>query len=88
MSIEIFYDRPYQINEPESLRNIIIKYICYNIKWMYPKNLITTLLYNHAKMFVSYTSECIYRLDYRCEDKPLGVASIYLDPLIKPNEKN
>ena len=37
MSLQIEYRRPYQINEPESLQNIIIKYVCYNIKWMYPK---------------------------------------------------
>ena len=87
MSLEIYYDRPYQINEPESLQNFIIKYVCYNIKWMYPKKLITSLLYKHIQMFIPYVSECEYRLDYRCKDKLLGVAGIYIDPLIKPNKK-
>ena len=87
MSLEIYKDRPYQINEPESLQNIIINYVCYNIKWMYPKKITTLILYNHAKLFVPYTSECEDRLDYRCKDKPWGVASLYLDPLIKPNKK-
>ena len=81
------YDRPYQIQEPESLQNIVIRYICYNNKWMHPKKIIATLLYKHIKMFVPYTSECEYRLDYRCKDKPWGVATIYLDPLTKPNKK-
>ena len=88
MSLEIEYNRPYQINEPESLQNIIMKYVCYNIKWMYPKKIITLFLYEHTQMFVPYTSECEYRLDYRCNDKPYGVATIYIDPLIKPNKKN
>ena len=87
MSFETYYDRPYQINEPESLQNIIIKYVCYNIKSRYPKNIITTILYKHTKMFVPYTSECEYRLDYRCKDKPWGVATIYLDPLFKNHKK-
>ena len=87
MSLEIYYNRPYQANEPGNLQNIVIKHDCYNIKWMYPKKIITLILFNHTKMFVPYTSECEYRLDYRCTDKPWGVATIYLDPLIKPNEK-
>ena len=37
MSLEIYYDRPYQINEPESLQNIKINYEHRNIKSMYPK---------------------------------------------------
>ena len=82
MSLEIYYNRPYQMNEPESLQNIVVKYIIRNIKWMYPKKLITDIFYKHAKMFVPYTSECEYQLDYRAKDKPYGVANIYLDPLI------
>ena len=87
MALQIEYGRPYQVNEPESLQKIIIKHVCYTIKWMYPKKIITLFLYKHAQMFVPYTSECEYRLDYRCKDKAWGVASIYLDPLIKPNKK-
>ena len=81
------YDRPYQINEPESLQNIIIKYVCYNIKSRYPKKIISLILYNHTKRFVPYTSECEYRLDYRCKDKPWSVATIYLDPLFKNHKQ-
>ena len=87
MSLQIEYVRSYQINEPENLQNIIIKYVCYNIKWTYPKKLISLFLYKHAQMFVPYTSECEYRLDYRCKDKPWGVASICLDPLMTSNKK-
>ena len=31
MSLEIEYERLYQMNEPESLQNIIIKYVRYKI---------------------------------------------------------
>ena len=34
-------------------------------------------------MFIPYTIKCEYQLDYRCRDKPWGVATIYLDPLFK-----
>ena len=87
MSLETYYDRPYQINGRENLQNTIIKYTCYIIKSRYPKNIITTILYKHTKMFVPYTCECEYRLDYRCKDKPWGVATIYLDPLFKNHKK-
>ena len=87
MSLEIFYDRPYQINQPESLQNIKIIYVRRNIKSMYPKNAFKSILYNHMKIFIPYTAECIYELDYRCRDKPWGIATIYLDPLIKTHKK-
>ena len=54
---------------------------------MYPKKLISLFLYKHAQMFTPYTSECEYRLDYRCKDKRYGVATIYMNPLIKPIKK-
>ena len=38
-------------------------------------------------MFVPYTSECEYQLDYRCNDKPWGVATFYLDPLFENHRK-
>ena len=88
MILEIYFDRPYQINEPESSQNIVIKYILRNIKSMYPKKIITSILYNHAQMFIPYTSECEYQLDYTYKDKPWGVATIYLDPLFKNHKKN
>ena len=87
MSLEIYYDRPYQIYEPESLQNIKINFVHRNIKSMYPKNKITSILLKHMKIFIPYTSECIYQLDYRCKDKPWGVATIYLDPLFKNHNK-
>ena len=37
MSLEIEYIRPTQINESDSLQNIIIKYVLYNIKSMHPE---------------------------------------------------
>ena len=73
MSLEIYYDRPYQINEPESLQNIKIIYVHRNIKSMYPKNLITSILYKHMQIFIPYTSECIYELDYRLQLNDLDI---------------
>ena len=87
MSLEIYYDRPYQIYEPESLENINIKYVSRNNKSMYPKNIINSILYKHIQIIIPYTSECINQLDYRCKDKPWGLATIYLDPLIRTHKK-
>ena len=87
MSLEIHYDRPYQINEPESLQNIKINYVHRNIKSMYPKSIITSILYKHIRLFIPYTSECLYQLDYRCKDKAWGIADIYLDPLVRSHKK-
>ena len=39
------------------------------------------------QIITPYTVECIYELDYRSKDKPWGVATIYLDPLIKTHKK-
>ena len=85
MSLDIIYNRPYQISEPENLQNIKLNYVYYTIKVMYPKKLISNTLLNHMRIFVPYTCECIYHLVYKCADKPIGVAVIYLDPLIKTN---
>ena len=48
------YDRPYQMNEPESLQNIKINYVQRNIKSMYPKNIITSILYKHTNVYSLY----------------------------------
>ena len=88
MSLEKYYDRPYQINEPESLQNIKIIYVRRNIKSMYPKNIITSILYKHMQIFIPYTSECIYELDYRCPDEVWGIATIWLGLLIKTHKKS
>ena len=37
MVLEIEYERPYQRSEPELFQNIIIKYVSYNTKSMYPE---------------------------------------------------
>ena len=87
MSLEIYYDRPYQLYEPESLQNIKINYIYRNIKSMYLKNIFTSILFKQMQIFVPYTSECIHQLDSRCKDKPWGIATIYLNPSIKSHKK-
>ena len=87
MSLIIEYQRPYERHIEESLQNIIIKYFYRNIKWMYPKTIFAEILCKHAKMFVPYTAECEYQLDYICKDKGWGIATIYLDPLIRSNRK-
>ena len=53
---------------------------------MYPEKLIDSILEEHVKKFVQ--SE--YRLDCRSKDKakPWGVATIFLDPLVKNHKKN
>ena len=90
MNLEIEYERPYQRNEPESSQIIILKYVRYNIKSMYPEKIIHSMINDHVKKFVPYTGECEYQLDYRSKnkDKPLGVATIYHPPLIKNLKKS
>ena len=39
MSLAIEYERPYRRNELESLQKIVIKYVRYNIKSMYPEKI-------------------------------------------------
>ena len=89
MSLEVEYERPYQRNEPESLQNIFIKYVRYNIESMYPEKIIHSILEELVKNFVPYSGECEYRLDYRSKDKdkPSGVATVCLDPLVKNHKK-
>ena len=85
MSLQIEYERPYQRNEPESLQNIIIKDVRYNIESMYPEKIIHSIPDEHVKKFVPSTGECDYQLDYRSKDKdkPWGIATIYHPPLNK-----
>ena len=85
MSLKIKYGRPYRRNEPESLQSNIIKCVLYIIKSMYPEKIIHSILEEHVKIFVPYSGECEYRLDYRSKykDKPWGVATIFLHPLVK-----
>ena len=49
MAFEIEYERPYQLNEPESLRNIIIKYVRYTNKSIYPTKRIHSILEEKIK---------------------------------------
>ena len=89
MSLEIEYERPYQRNEPESLQNIIIKYVRYKNKSMYTQKTIESILDQHAKIFVPYTTEYENQLDFRSKDKdkPLGVATIYHPTQVENLEK-
>ena len=56
---------------------------------MYPEKIIHSILEEHGNKFVPYSGEGEYRLDYRSKDKdkPRGVATIYLDPLVKSQKK-
>ena len=89
MSLEKEYEKPYQRNEPESLQKIIIKFVRYSIKSMYPEKIFSSILDKHAKQFVPYTAECEYQLDYRNEDKdkPWGVATIYHPTQVKNHKQ-
>ena len=79
MSLEIEYESLYQRNEIESLQSIITKYVRYNIKSKYPEKLVISISDKHAKIFILYTAECEYQLEFRAKykDKPLDVATIY-----------
>ena len=89
MRLEVEYERLYQRNEPESLQNIIIKYVRYNIKSMYPGKKFHSILEEHLKKFLPYSGECEYQLDFRSEDKdkPWGVATIYRPIFIRNHKK-
>ena len=52
MSLEIEYERPYQVNEHESLQNIILKFVRYKFKWMYPIEIIHFIIHEYVKKFV------------------------------------
>ena len=47
MSLKVEFERPYQRNEPESLQNIIIKYVRYTIESMYPEKILHSILDEH-----------------------------------------
>ena len=49
MVLGIQNERPYERIEPESLQNIIIKYVRYNKKSMYPEKIIHSILDEHVK---------------------------------------
>ena len=89
MSLETEYERLYQRNEPESLQNNFIKYVRYENKSIYPQKTIDSILDQHAKIFVPYTTEYEYQLDFRSKDKdkPLGVATIYHPTQVENLEK-
>ena len=56
---------------------------------MYPEKIFNYVLEKHVKKFVPYSGECEYRLDFRniYKNKPWGVATIYLDPLIRNHKE-
>ena len=53
MVLEIEYERPYQTNKPESLQNIIIKYVRHIFKSMYPERKILSTIDEHVKKKIS-----------------------------------
>ena len=90
MSFEVEYERPYQRNEPESLQNFILKGFYYNIRSMYPDNLIRTILLRHNEKFVRYVAECDSEIAFRNEqDNKIWEKkfTIYLPPHVKNHRK-
>ena len=90
MSLEVEYERPYQINEPESLQNIILKGYFYNIRAMYPEKLTRTIILKHKEKFDRYAAECEYEIVLRNgQDNKIweNNFSIYLPPQIKNHRK-
>ena len=55
-----------------------LTFVRFSIKSMYPQKVFHSILDEHSKIFVRYTAECEYQLDFRSKDKdkPLGVATI------------
>ena len=90
MALQIEYERSYQRNEPESLQNTILKGYFYNIRAMYPENLIRTILLIHKEKFVRYAAECEYEIVLRNEQANKIWESnftIYLPPQVKNHRK-
>ena len=85
MSLEKEYCRPSGLNQPETYKYNCIEIPRYNIKSMYPEKKINSTLNKHAKIFVPYTAECEYQLEFRAKDKdkPLGIATIYHPTRVK-----
>ena len=90
MALQVEYERLYQRNEPESLQNIFLKGYFYNIRSMYPENLIRIISLKHQEKFVRYAAECEYEIALRnvqdnkiCENN----FSIYLPPQVKNHRK-
>ena len=90
MSLEVEYERPYQINEPESSQNITLKGCFYNIRAMYPEKLIRTTILKHKEKFVRYAAECEYEIVFRNGQKNKiweNNFTIYLPPQVKNHRK-
>ena len=89
MGFEIECERPYRRTEPESLRTNLKKYVPSNIESLYSQKKIDSILDNHAKIFVPYTAECEYPLDFRNKnkDEAWGIASIYHSTQVKKHKK-
>ena len=85
MSLDKKYERHYQRNELESLQNFINKHVRYDIKSLYPEKIFSSVLNTHAEIFVLYTVDCEYYLDFRTKDKdkPLGLATMYHPTQVK-----
>ena len=49
MALEVEYERAYLKNDAKSFQNIIIKYVRYNIKSMYPEKIFHFVLEEHVK---------------------------------------
>ena len=73
--------------DSENLQYVIIKYVRYNINWLYPQKIINSVLYEHRKVFLPYSAECEYELGFRAKDKPLGLATIFYPPQVKSHNK-
>ena len=90
MALQVEYERPYQRNEPESLQNIFLKGYFYNIRSMYPENLIRIISLKHQEKFVRYAAECEYEIALRnVQDNKIweNNFSIYLPPQVKNHRK-
>ena len=78
MVLEVEYNRPFETNEHESLQNIIIKYVCYQIKSRYPQKLLDKISDQQAKMLRPHTTECQNDLEFKGKYISIGIATVYL----------
>ena len=87
MSLLVEYGRPYQIDEPENLQNIILKDHFYTIRSMYPEKLIRTIILKHFEKFVCFVGESEYELVFRNDKINERNFTIYLPPQVKNHRK-
>ena len=87
MSLEAVYGRFYDSIVSQSWQKIIIKYVYRQTRARYPQKLLINISEKHRKMFCLYSAECQYDLEFKCKNKPGGMATIYHPIQLKNHEE-